>query len=63
MDDRQVQYVPAPRWGHASVAIGNKVYIWGGRTNDFSEAQKKKVLYIYILLNKSIIFGCVLITQ
>lgn len=36
-------YEPAPRWGHTSVTIGDKVYMWGGRTEDFSENSKKQV--------------------
>ena len=36
-------YEPLARWGHTSVAIGDKVYVWGGRTDDFSEAAKKVV--------------------
>ena len=45
-DDTVVRYEPQPRWGHISVTVGSKVYMWGGRTEDFSEDQKKKVMNI-----------------
>ena len=35
---------PLPRWGHVTVSLGGKVFMWGGRTEDFSESQQKKVL-------------------
>ena len=34
---------PLPRWGHVSVVIGSKLYLWGGRIEDFSEESKKEV--------------------
>ena len=37
------RYEPLPRWGHISVAIGNKIYMWGGRIEDFSDDSKKQV--------------------
>ena len=40
MEDR---YEPMPRWGHISVAIGDKMYLWGGRIDDFSNESQKKV--------------------
>ena len=33
---------PSPRWGHFSAAVGDELYVWGGRTEDFSK--EKKVL-------------------
>ena len=36
-------YEPLPRWGHTSVTIGDRVYMWGGRTDDFSESMRKTV--------------------
>ncbi len=36
-------YEPASRWGHTSVNIGDKVYMWGGRTDNFSESSRKDV--------------------
>lgn len=38
-----VKYEPLPRWGHASVAIGDKVYMWGGCIDDLTEESKKQV--------------------
>lgn len=35
------RYEPDPRWGHASVAHGPKVYVWGGRLEDFSPSSRK----------------------
>ena len=43
MDADVTPYEPRPRWGHVSVTLGDKVYMWGGRTEDFTETQKKKV--------------------
>lgn len=40
---QQTRYEPLPRWGHVSVVIGNKLYLWGGRIEDFSEESKKEV--------------------
>ena len=37
------KYEPLPRWGHTSVTIGDKVYMWGGRTEDFSEDGRAQV--------------------
>lgn len=37
------RYEPVPRWGHTSVTIGDRVYMWGGRTDDFSESYRKQV--------------------
>ena len=42
MDEAQ-GYEPLPRWGHTSVTIGDKVYMWGGRTEDFSESSRMEV--------------------
>ena len=69
MDENKIaQYEPLPRWGHISVTIGNKAYMWGGRTEDFSDAQKKKVcvcvcvcvhdtvVYMYVADNYFIVF-------
>lgn len=39
----QTRYEPLPRWGHVSVVIENKLYLWGGRIEDFSEESKKEV--------------------
>ena len=39
----QVHYEPLPRWGHVSVVISNKLYLWGGRIEDFSDEGKKEV--------------------
>ena len=50
MDNGVERYEPLPRWGHASVAIGNKVYMWGGRTEDFSDDRKKKVAEMSVCL-------------
>lgn len=36
-------YEPQPRWGHTSVTIGDRVFMWGGRIDDFSESAKKDV--------------------
>lgn len=33
---------PSPRWGHFSAAVGDQLYVWGGRTKDFSK--EKNVL-------------------
>lgn len=41
--DNGPRYEPLPRWGHASVTIGTKVYMWGGRIEDFSETSKQEV--------------------
>ena len=43
VDLEQTRYEPLPRWGHVSVVIGNKLYLWGGRIEDFSEESKKEV--------------------
>ena len=40
---KEERYEPLPRWGHTSVIIGDKVYMWGGRIEDFSESSKKEV--------------------
>lgn len=37
------KYEPLPRWGHASIIAGDKLYMWGGRTEDFSDHTKEKV--------------------
>ena len=37
------RYEPLPRWGHVSIVIDNKHYLWGGRIEDFSEESKKEV--------------------
>ena len=37
------RYEPLPRWGHVSVVIGSKLYLWGGRIEDFSDESKKEV--------------------
>ena len=26
---------PPPRWGHCSVVVGDQLFVWGGRTEDF----------------------------
>ena len=36
-------YQPDPRWGHTSVTIGDRVFMWGGRIDDFSDSAKKEV--------------------
>lgn len=41
----QSRYEPLPRWGHVSAVIGNKLYLWGGRIEDFSEESKKEVSF------------------
>ena len=33
---------PSPRWAHFSAAVGDQLYVWGGRTKDFSK--EKNVL-------------------
>ena len=38
-------YEPLSRWGHVSVSLQGKVYMWGGRTEDFSESQQRKVCF------------------
>ncbi len=43
MEGGQEKYEPLPRWGHVSVAIGDKMYLWGGRIENFSEDSQKKV--------------------
>ena len=43
MESGQEKYEPLPRWGHVSVAIGDKMYLWGGRIENFSEDSQKKV--------------------
>ena len=48
VDLEQIHYEPLPRWGHVSVVIGNKLYLWGGRIEDFSEEGKKEVSCFYI---------------
>ena len=42
-DPESTRYEPLPRWGHVSVVIGNKLYLWGGRIEDFSDEGKKEV--------------------
>ena len=37
------RYEPQPRWGHVSVTIGDKLYMWGGRIENFSGSSKKEV--------------------
>ncbi len=53
VDPEQTRYEPLPRWGHVSVVIDNKLYLWGGRIEDFSEESKKEVspsiLLLYVL--------------
>ena len=44
---KENKYEPLPRWGHASVAIGDKVFMWGGRTEDFSDTSKQEVGSMY----------------
>ncbi len=38
-----LSYEPQPRWGHTSVTIGDRVFMWGGRIDDFSVSAKKEV--------------------
>ena len=51
MDDdlESARYEPLPRWGHTSVVIGKKLYMWGGRIEDFSEESKKEVSIILVV--------------
>ena len=55
MDLEQTRYEPLPRWGHVSVVIGNKLYLWGGRIEDFSEESKKEVSFCRVCLTSC---GC-----
>ena len=36
-------YEPCPRWSHYIISIGGKVYLWGGRLENFT-AQRRKQL-------------------
>jgi len=36
-------YEPQARWGHTSVTIGDRVFMWGGRIDSFTEGAKKEV--------------------
>ena len=36
-------YEPAPRVWHNAAPIGDRLYMWGGRTEDFSESGRKKL--------------------
>ena len=38
---------PSPRWGHFSVAVGDQLYVWGGRTKDFSNEKNALASSIY----------------
>lgn len=38
-----VAYEPLPRWGHAIVSVGDRVYMWGGRTEGFSVSTRKSL--------------------
>ncbi len=32
---------PSPRWGHYSAAVGGQLYVFGGRTKDFSKGKSE----------------------
>ena len=34
-------YQPSPRFGHCAAQIGEKAYLWGGRTQNFSTSGRK----------------------
>jgi hypothetical protein len=53
--DEQTRYEPLPRWGHVSVVIGNKLYLWGGRIEDFSEESKTEVSPSILLLHVALV--------
>ena len=39
-------YEPLPRFGHNAVAIGEKLYVHGGRIQDWSESSKTKLVSV-----------------
>jgi len=49
MTGSEERYEPLARWGHISVAIGDKVYLWGGRIQDFSD-QSRSIVSIILLI-------------
>ena len=51
--ERGARYEPLPRWGHVTVSLDGKVFMWGGRTEDFSEAQQKKVSLPLVIMHPS----------
>lgn len=43
------EFEPPPRWGHFSAPINGYLYVWGGRTENFSSAEQNEAqstLYI-----------------
>ena len=36
-------YEPCPRYLHRAAAIANRFYLWGGRAEDFSESNRRKL--------------------
>ena len=36
-------YQPVERWGHASVLVDEKIYIWAGRGNDMPEVHSSEM--------------------
>ena len=36
-------YEPCPRFYHRAAPIANTLYLWGGRTQDFSESSRRKL--------------------
>ena len=36
-------YEPAPRAWHGAASIDNRLYLWGGQTEDFSESSRRKL--------------------
>ncbi len=39
----ETKYEPLSRWGHTTATIGDRIYMWGGRIDDFSEESKREV--------------------
>ena len=38
---------PSPRWGHHSAAVGGQLYVWGGRTKDFSKEKSELAVSVH----------------
>ena len=44
-------YQPAPRAWHGAAPIGDRLYMWGGITEDFSESGRRKVASVVEMYN------------
>ena len=42
-------YEPCPRYLQGSTSIGDRLYMWGGRTKDFSESSRRKLAPVHVV--------------